>query len=82
LLPTRFHPGTTPRQGKDVVAFAERVAKAGSADFVPVPERIAVFDNDGVLRLRDWKILILVREEVIEPVRRYIMLFEHNVSMT
>jgi len=48
LLPTRFHPGTTPRQGKDVVAFAERVAKAGSADFVPVPERIAAFDNDGV----------------------------------
>ncbi len=34
---------------KAIVAFVERVAKEGSRDFVPVPERIAVFDNDGTL---------------------------------
>jgi hypothetical protein len=34
---------------KAVVAFVERVTKAGSPDFVPVPERIATFDNDGCL---------------------------------
>ena len=32
-----------------IVAFVERVTRAGSSDFVPVPERIAVFDNDGTL---------------------------------
>jgi hypothetical protein len=32
-----------------VVAFVEKVTKEGSADFVPAPERIAVFDNDGTL---------------------------------
>ncbi len=32
-----------------IVAFVEKVTKAGSSDFVPVPERIAVFDNDGTL---------------------------------
>jgi phosphoglycolate phosphatase-like HAD superfamily hydrolase len=30
-------------------SFVERVTRAGSADFVPEPERIAVFDNDGTL---------------------------------
>jgi len=34
---------------KAIVAFVEKVTKEGSADFVPVPERIAVFDNDGTL---------------------------------
>ena len=34
---------------KSLVAFVEKVAKPGSPDFVPVPERIAVFDNDGTL---------------------------------
>ncbi len=34
---------------KAIVAFVERVTKEGSADFVPVPERIATFDNDGTL---------------------------------
>jgi phosphoglycolate phosphatase-like HAD superfamily hydrolase len=34
---------------KSIVAFVERVTKQGSADFVPVAERIAVFDNDGSL---------------------------------
>ena len=32
-----------------VVAFIEKVTKEGSSDFVPEPERIAVFDNDGTL---------------------------------
>jgi phosphoglycolate phosphatase-like HAD superfamily hydrolase len=31
------------------MAFVEKVTKEGSPDFVPVPERIAVFDNDGTL---------------------------------
>lgn len=38
---------TAPK--KAIVAFVERVTKEGSQDFVPVPERIAVFDNDGTL---------------------------------
>jgi hypothetical protein len=32
-----------------IVAFVDKVTKAGSPDFVPEPERIAVFDNDGTL---------------------------------
>lgn len=32
-----------------IVAFVARVTKSGSADFVPLPERIATFDNDGTL---------------------------------
>ena len=32
-----------------LMAFVERVAEEDSKDFVPVPERIAVFDNDGTL---------------------------------
>lgn len=31
------------------VAFVERVTREGSPEFVPVPERIATFDNDGTL---------------------------------
>ena len=34
---------------KSIITFVERVTKEGSPDFVPVPERIAVFDNDGTL---------------------------------
>jgi len=34
---------------KAIVQFVERVTKEGSPDFVPVPERIATFDNDGNL---------------------------------
>jgi hypothetical protein len=30
-----------------IVAFVERVTSQGSSDFVPEPERIATFDNDG-----------------------------------
>ena len=32
-----------------IVAFVESVTDAGSADFVPQQDRIAVFDNDGTL---------------------------------
>jgi hypothetical protein len=32
-----------------IVSFVEKVTKEGSPDFVPEPERIAVFDNDGTL---------------------------------
>ena len=32
-----------------IVAVVERVTKEGSPDFVPVAQRIAVFDNDGTL---------------------------------
>ncbi len=32
-----------------VVAFVEKVTRQGSPDFVPAPERIATFDNDGTL---------------------------------
>ena len=34
---------------KSIISFVEKVTKAGSPDFVPVPERIAVYDNDGTL---------------------------------
>ena len=34
---------------KSIVEFVGKVTRAGSPDFVPVPERIAVFDNDGTL---------------------------------
>jgi hypothetical protein len=32
-----------------IVAFVDRVTREGGPDFVPVPARIAVFDNDGTL---------------------------------
>src|SRR5262245_43306095 len=32
-----------------ILAFVAKVSRAGSPDFVPVAERIAVFDNDGTL---------------------------------
>ncbi len=38
---------TAPK--KAIIAFVEKVTKQGSPDFVPPPERIATFDNDGTL---------------------------------
>src|SRR5262245_8637512 len=38
---------TAPK--KAILGFVEKVTKEDSPDFVPVPERIAVFDNDGTL---------------------------------
>ena len=34
---------------QSIITFVEKVTKAGSPGFVPVPERIAVYDNDGTL---------------------------------
>jgi hypothetical protein len=34
---------------KSIITFVARVATKGSPDFVPSPERVAVFDNDGTL---------------------------------
>jgi len=34
---------------QSILDFVRRVATEGSPDFVPVPERIATFDNDGTL---------------------------------
>lgn len=34
---------------QSIITFVEKVTNPGSADFVPVPERIATFDNDGTL---------------------------------
>jgi hypothetical protein len=34
---------------QSIIGFVEKVTKPGSPDFVPVPERIATFDNDGCL---------------------------------
>ncbi len=38
---------TAPKQA--IVAFVEKVTTTGQPSFVPEPERIAVFDNDGTL---------------------------------
>lgn len=32
-----------------IIAFVDKVSKAGTSDFVPIAERIAAFDNDGTL---------------------------------
>jgi phosphoserine phosphatase len=34
---------------QNIMTFVDKVTKDGSPDFVPVPERIATFDNDGTL---------------------------------
>jgi len=34
---------------QSILSFVEKVTKPGSPDFVPAPERIATFDNDGTL---------------------------------
>jgi hypothetical protein len=34
---------------KSIIEFVAKVTKEGGPDFVPVPERIATFDNDGTL---------------------------------
>jgi len=32
-----------------IIDFVARTSTAGSSDYVPVNERVAVFDNDGTL---------------------------------
>jgi hypothetical protein len=34
---------------KSIVDFVQRITREGGPDFVPVPERIATFENDGTL---------------------------------
>jgi haloacid dehalogenase-like hydrolase len=34
---------------KAIIEFVTKVTKPGASDFIPVPERIATFDNDGTL---------------------------------
>jgi phosphoserine phosphatase len=34
---------------KSIMTFVDAITREGSADFVPVPQRIATFDNDGTL---------------------------------
>src|SRR6266567_8264562 len=34
---------------QSIITFVEKVTKEGSPSFVPIPERIATFDNDGTL---------------------------------
>jgi phosphoserine phosphatase len=46
-LPLSSWNDTAPK--KAIVVFVERVTTPGAPDFVPEPERIAVFDNDGTL---------------------------------
>ncbi len=55
-LPARSHQPRDPLPSWNdgpartaLLEFVGRVTDAGSPDFVPVPERIAVFDNDGTL---------------------------------
>jgi phosphoglycolate phosphatase-like HAD superfamily hydrolase len=46
------HPLASWNEGaskKSIIDFVARVTTPGSAEFVPAPERIAVFDNDGCL---------------------------------
>jgi len=40
---------TEGKAKQSIVDFVQRVTAPGSKDFVPEPERIAVFDNDGTL---------------------------------
>ena len=62
--PTALAPATTPQPAaaadplpawndgatkKAILDFVGRVTRAGGPDFVPAPERIATFDNDGTL---------------------------------
>jgi hypothetical protein len=41
-----WHDGAAKRA---IVDFVQRVTTPGGPDFMPVPERIATFDNDGTL---------------------------------
>src|SRR5213592_2275274 len=34
---------------QSIITFVEKVTKEGSPSFVPIPERIDTFDNDGTL---------------------------------
>jgi len=49
-IPTDLLPSWNDGKAKQsIVEFVTKVTTEGGPDFVPVPERIAVFDNDGCL---------------------------------
>ena len=56
---------------QSIIAFVAKVTTPGSPDFVPVPERIATFDNDGTLwaeqPLYSQAFFILDRVKVLAP---------------
>jgi phosphoserine phosphatase len=56
---------------KSIVDFVAKVTNNGSPDFVPVPERIAVFDNDGTLWAEQpfyfQGLFVLDRVRALEP---------------
>jgi len=56
---------------QSITAFVARVTTPGSPDFVPVPERIATFDNDGTLwaeqPLYTQFMFVLDRVKVLAP---------------
>ncbi len=56
---------------QSIVSFVAKVTTPGSPDFVPVPERIATFDNDGTLwaemPLYFQLIFVLDRIKVLAP---------------
>jgi phosphoserine phosphatase len=58
---------------KAIVDFVGRVTKEGSAEFVPVEERIATFDNDGTLWNEQpmYVELAFTLEEVAKMAARY-----------
>ena len=50
IMDERFLPSWNDGPAKDaIIAFVEAAATEGSSDFVPGPDRIATFDNDGTL---------------------------------
>ena len=50
IMDERFLPSWNDGPAKDaIIAFVEAAATEGSPDFVPGPDRIATFDNDGTL---------------------------------
>ena len=51
-IPVRANPLPSWNDGPartSILDFVRAVTSEGSADFVPVPQRIAAFDNDGTL---------------------------------
>ena len=56
---------------QSITGFVARVTTPGSPDFVPVPERIATFDNDGTLwaeqPLYSQLLFVLDRVKVLAP---------------
>src|SRR5450755_1248609 len=56
---------------QSIVSFVAKVTTPGSPDFVPAPERIATFDNDGTLWVEQplyvQMVFVLDRIKVLAP---------------